>query len=74
MGGGYLFITVVWRSYYSVKLIKFIIVCVYLCCRWETVGSPHRLAWFWLQWLEKHLKQKVTQNYFYLSAFKQATL
>ncbi|KAB5582167.1 hypothetical protein PHYPO_G00184050 [Pangasianodon hypophthalmus] len=27
---------------------------------WETVGSPHRLAWFWLQVLEKHSKDKVS--------------
>ncbi|XP_053476228.1 zinc finger FYVE domain-containing protein 26 isoform X4 [Ictalurus furcatus] len=27
---------------------------------WETAGSPHRLAWFWLQVLEKHSKDKVS--------------
>ncbi|TSV02061.1 Zinc finger FYVE domain-containing protein 26 [Bagarius yarrelli] len=27
---------------------------------WETAGSPHRLAWFWLQVLEKHSKEKVS--------------
>ncbi|XP_036431084.1 zinc finger FYVE domain-containing protein 26 isoform X2 [Colossoma macropomum] len=27
---------------------------------WETVGSPHRLAWFWLQVLERHSKDKVS--------------
>lgn len=27
--------------------------------RWETVGSPHRLAWYWLQVLEKQTKIKV---------------
>uniref|UniRef100_A0A8B9HD90 Zinc finger FYVE domain-containing protein 26 n=1 Tax=Astyanax mexicanus TaxID=7994 RepID=A0A8B9HD90_ASTMX len=30
--------------------------------RWETVGSPHRLAWFWLQVLEKHSKDKVCES------------
>ncbi|XP_062851780.1 zinc finger FYVE domain-containing protein 26 [Trichomycterus rosablanca] len=29
---------------------------------WENVGSPHRLAWFWLQLLEKHSKQKVSES------------
>ncbi|KTG45236.1 hypothetical protein cypCar_00014961 [Cyprinus carpio] len=28
--------------------------------RWETVGSPHRLAWYWLQVLEKQTKIKVS--------------
>ncbi|XP_048061313.1 zinc finger FYVE domain-containing protein 26 isoform X2 [Megalobrama amblycephala] len=28
--------------------------------RWETVGSPHRLAWYWLQVLEKRTKIKVS--------------
>ncbi|XP_051504260.1 zinc finger FYVE domain-containing protein 26 isoform X2 [Myxocyprinus asiaticus] len=28
--------------------------------RWETVGSPHRLAWYWLQVLEKLTKIKVS--------------
>ncbi|XP_042593060.1 zinc finger FYVE domain-containing protein 26-like isoform X4 [Cyprinus carpio] len=28
--------------------------------RWETVGSPHRLAWYWLQVLEKQSKIKVS--------------
>lgn len=27
--------------------------------RWESVGSPHRLAWFWLQVLEKWTEEKV---------------
>ncbi|XP_026134074.1 zinc finger FYVE domain-containing protein 26-like [Carassius auratus] len=27
--------------------------------RWETVGSPHRLAWYWLRVLEKQTKIKV---------------
>ncbi|XP_066536111.1 zinc finger FYVE domain-containing protein 26 [Hoplias malabaricus] len=26
---------------------------------WETVGSPHRLAWFWLHVLDKYFKNKV---------------
>ncbi|XP_016388523.1 zinc finger FYVE domain-containing protein 26-like isoform X1 [Sinocyclocheilus rhinocerous] len=28
--------------------------------RWETVGSPHRLAWYWLQVLEKQTEVKVS--------------
>ncbi|XP_016084954.1 zinc finger FYVE domain-containing protein 26-like [Sinocyclocheilus grahami] len=28
--------------------------------RWETVGSPHRLAWYWLQILETQTKIKVS--------------
>lgn len=34
-------------------------------CRWETAGSPHRLAWFWLQVLEKHSKDKVKYTFKY---------
>ncbi|XP_050981696.1 zinc finger FYVE domain-containing protein 26 [Labeo rohita] len=30
--------------------------------RWETVGSPHRLAWYWLQVLEKQTKIKVSRS------------
>ncbi|KAF7710798.1 hypothetical protein HF521_009670 [Silurus meridionalis] len=29
---------------------------------WETLGSPHKLAWFWLQVLEKHSKDKVSPS------------
>ncbi|XP_055026367.2 zinc finger FYVE domain-containing protein 26 isoform X2 [Misgurnus anguillicaudatus] len=30
--------------------------------KWETVGSPHRLAWYWLQVLEKQTKIKVSAS------------
>ncbi|XP_072533407.1 zinc finger FYVE domain-containing protein 26 isoform X2 [Salminus brasiliensis] len=30
--------------------------------QWDTVGSPHRLAWYWLQVLEKHSKDKVCES------------
>lgn len=29
-------------------------------CRWESVGSPHKLAWLWLQVLEKWTKEEVS--------------
>lgn len=29
-------------------------------CRWESVGSPHKLAWLWLQVLEKWTKERVS--------------
>lgn len=29
------------------------------CCRWESMGSPHRLAWYWLQVLEKWTEERV---------------
>lgn len=28
-------------------------------CRWESVGSPHRLAWYWLQILDKWTAEEV---------------
>uniref|UniRef100_A0A3B3CS37 Zinc finger FYVE domain-containing protein 26 n=1 Tax=Oryzias melastigma TaxID=30732 RepID=A0A3B3CS37_ORYME len=31
---------------------------------WESVGSPHRLAWFWLQVLEKWTEEKTLQHVF----------
>ncbi|XP_074548541.1 zinc finger FYVE domain-containing protein 26 [Halichoeres trimaculatus] len=30
--------------------------------KWESVGSPHKLAWFWLQVLEKWTEEKVPPN------------
>lgn len=30
-----------------------------LFCRWESVGSPHKLAWYWLQVLEKWTEEQV---------------
>uniref|UniRef100_A0A3Q2WT35 Zinc finger FYVE domain-containing protein 26 n=1 Tax=Haplochromis burtoni TaxID=8153 RepID=A0A3Q2WT35_HAPBU len=30
--------------------------------KWESVGSPHRLAWFWLQVLEKWTEEQVSPN------------
>lgn len=29
--------------------------------RWESVGSPHRLAWYWLQILKKLTKIQVRE-------------
>ncbi|XP_076013424.1 zinc finger FYVE domain-containing protein 26 isoform X2 [Genypterus blacodes] len=36
------------------------IVCHPHVLRWESVGSPHKLAWFWLQVLEKWTKEQVS--------------
>ncbi|AWP16085.1 putative zinc finger FYVE domain-containing protein 26 [Scophthalmus maximus] len=36
------------------------IVCHPYNLKWESVGSPHRLAWFWLQVLEKWTEEKVS--------------
>ncbi|XP_071354919.1 zinc finger FYVE domain-containing protein 26 isoform X2 [Trachinotus anak] len=30
--------------------------------KWESVGSPHKLAWFWLQVLEKWTEEKISPN------------
>ncbi|XP_034418636.1 zinc finger FYVE domain-containing protein 26 isoform X1 [Cyclopterus lumpus] len=35
------------------------IVCHPYNLKWESVGSPHKLAWFWLQVLEKWTKEQV---------------
>ncbi|TKS87082.1 Zinc finger FYVE domain-containing protein 26 [Collichthys lucidus] len=35
------------------------IVCQPYSLKWESVGSPHRLAWFWLQVLEKWTEEQV---------------
>ncbi|XP_030299604.1 zinc finger FYVE domain-containing protein 26 isoform X2 [Sparus aurata] len=35
------------------------IVCHPYSLKWESVGSPHKLAWFWLQVLEKWRKEQV---------------
>ncbi|KAM8915638.1 zinc finger FYVE domain-containing protein 26 isoform 3-T6 [Spinachia spinachia] len=35
------------------------IVCHPYRLKWESVGSPHRLAWFWLQVLEKWTDEQV---------------
>lgn len=32
---------------------------MHLFCRWESLGSPHKLAWYWLQVLEKWTKEQV---------------
>ncbi|XP_051507535.1 zinc finger FYVE domain-containing protein 26-like isoform X2 [Myxocyprinus asiaticus] len=42
-------------------IVKAIVTHPYLL-RWETVGSPHRLAWYWLQVLEKLTKIKVSRS------------
>ncbi|KAM6961331.1 zinc finger FYVE domain-containing protein 26-like [Aplochiton taeniatus] len=39
-------------------IVKAIVTYPYLL-QWESVGSPHKLAWFWLQILEKRTKQQV---------------
>ncbi|KAF7658645.1 hypothetical protein LDENG_00009770 [Lucifuga dentata] len=36
------------------------IVCHPYILTWEAVGSPHKLAWFWLQVLEKWTKEQVS--------------
>uniref|UniRef100_UPI0037E9B0ED zinc finger FYVE domain-containing protein 26 n=1 Tax=Semicossyphus pulcher TaxID=241346 RepID=UPI0037E9B0ED len=38
------------------------IVCHPYNLKWESVGSPHKLAWFWLQVLEKWTEEKVPPN------------
>ncbi|XP_024130107.1 zinc finger FYVE domain-containing protein 26 isoform X3 [Oryzias melastigma] len=35
------------------------VICHPHSLRWESVGSPHRLAWFWLQVLEKWTEEKI---------------
>ncbi|XP_071238607.1 zinc finger FYVE domain-containing protein 26 isoform X3 [Salvelinus alpinus] len=40
-------------------IIKAIITYPYLL-EWESVGSPHKLAWLWLQVLEKWTKEEVS--------------
>ncbi|KAI1895233.1 hypothetical protein AGOR_G00104200 [Albula goreensis] len=37
------------------------VTCPYLLT-WETVGTPHRLAWFWLQVLERWSPEKVSAS------------
>uniref|UniRef100_A0A667YLE1 Zinc finger FYVE domain-containing protein 26 n=1 Tax=Myripristis murdjan TaxID=586833 RepID=A0A667YLE1_9TELE len=36
------------------------VVCHPYVLQWESVGSPHKLAWFWLQVLEKWSKEQVS--------------
>ncbi|XP_062296068.1 zinc finger FYVE domain-containing protein 26 isoform X2 [Scomber scombrus] len=38
------------------------IVCQPYILKWESVGSPHKLAWFWLQVLEKWTEEQVSPN------------
>ncbi|KAM6969170.1 zinc finger FYVE domain-containing protein 26 [Tautogolabrus adspersus] len=38
------------------------IICNPYSLQWESVGSPHRLAWFWLQVLEKWTEDEVPSN------------
>ncbi|XP_066550908.1 zinc finger FYVE domain-containing protein 26 isoform X2 [Amia ocellicauda] len=42
------------------EILRAIIACPYLL-RWETVGSPHRLAWLWLLVLEKWSQEKIPE-------------
>ncbi|KAM4625378.1 zinc finger FYVE domain-containing protein 26 [Polymixia lowei] len=39
-------------------IVKAIVSHPYIL-KWESVGSPHKLAWFWLQVLEKWTKEQV---------------
>lgn len=47
-----------WR-HTAADVCLFGFTCSDLFLRWESVGSPHRLAWFWLQVLEKWTEEKV---------------
>lgn len=38
------------------------IVCHPYSLKWESVGSPHKLAWFWLQVLEKWTEEQISPN------------
>ncbi|XP_040916541.1 zinc finger FYVE domain-containing protein 26 isoform X2 [Toxotes jaculatrix] len=38
------------------------IVCHPYNLKWESVGSPHKLAWFWLQVLDKWTEEKVSPS------------
>ncbi|XP_039992767.1 zinc finger FYVE domain-containing protein 26 isoform X2 [Xiphias gladius] len=38
------------------------IICHPYNLKWELLGSPHKLAWFWLQVLEKWTEEKVSPN------------
>ncbi|KAJ8341067.1 hypothetical protein SKAU_G00333580 [Synaphobranchus kaupii] len=42
-------------------ILRALVTCPYLL-RWETVGSPHRLAWFWLQVLERWSPEQVAAS------------
>lgn len=38
------------------------IICHPYSLKWESVGSPHKLAWFWLQVLEKWTNEQVSPH------------
>ncbi|XP_041809482.1 zinc finger FYVE domain-containing protein 26 isoform X2 [Chelmon rostratus] len=38
------------------------IVCHPYKLKWESLGSPHKLAWYWLQVLEKSTKEQVSPH------------
>ncbi|XP_024910893.1 zinc finger FYVE domain-containing protein 26 isoform X2 [Cynoglossus semilaevis] len=38
------------------------IICHPYKLKWESVGSPHKLAWFWLQTLEKWTEERISPN------------
>ncbi|XP_041095786.1 zinc finger FYVE domain-containing protein 26-like [Polyodon spathula] len=40
------------------EILQAIVACPYQL-RWDTVGSPHRLAWLWLQVLEKWSQEQI---------------
>ncbi|XP_056914393.1 zinc finger FYVE domain-containing protein 26 isoform X7 [Takifugu flavidus] len=48
----------------SEKLLNLIkaIVCHPYSLKWESMGSPHKLAWYWLQVLEKWTEERVSSE------------
>lgn len=42
---------------YTLSCLLFSYDCFF--CSWESLGSPHKLAWYWLQVLEKWTKVQV---------------
>ncbi|RXM97625.1 Zinc finger FYVE domain-containing protein 26 [Acipenser ruthenus] len=40
------------------EILQAIVACPYQL-RWDTIGSPHRLAWLWLQVLEKWFQEQI---------------
>ncbi|CAN9501956.1 unnamed protein product [Ophioblennius macclurei] len=38
------------------------VVCHPYGLKWDSVGSPHKLAWFWLQVLEKWTEERISPN------------
>ncbi|XP_057714797.1 zinc finger FYVE domain-containing protein 26 isoform X2 [Corythoichthys intestinalis] len=38
------------------------VVCHPYSLKWESVGSPHKLAWFWLQILERETEERISPS------------